>query len=132
MSKTQSRIRVLVAVVAVVAMGLLTWPTAVTGQIPDKFENLQVLPEDISRMDLINAMKDASFALGTRCWYCHEGEGDDLSTFDFASDVKPTKAAARSMMTMTHEINTNYISKLETDHKVTCYTCHRGKVEPEE
>ena len=132
MSKTQSGLGGLAVVVAVVAVAVLTWPTPATAQIPDKFENLQVLPEDTSRMDLINTMKDFNFALGTRCWYCHDGEGDDLSTFNFASDVKPAKATARTMFKMTHEINTNYISKLDEDRKVTCYTCHLGKTEPEE
>ena len=132
MSKTQSGLGGLAVVVSVVAVAVLTWPTPATAQIPDKFENLQVLPEDTSRMDLINTMKDFTFALGTRCWYCHDGEGDDLSTFNFASDVKPAKATARTMLKMVHEINTNYISKLAEDRKVTCYTCHRGKMEPEE
>ena len=131
MSKTQSGLSIL-AVVVVAAFAVLSWSISATAQIPDKFENLQVIPKDTSRMDLINTMKDVTFALGTRCWYCHDGEGDDLSTFNFASDVKPTKATARIMMKMVHEINTNYISKLDADRKVTCYTCHRGKVEPEE
>ena len=87
MSKTQSGLRGLAVVVAGVAVAVLTWPIPATAQIPDKFENLQVLPKDTSRMDLINTMKDFAFALGTRCWYCHDGEGDDLSTFNFASDV---------------------------------------------
>ena len=126
MGKTRS------AVLAVVVVAVLTWPTPATGQIPEKFENLQVLSKDTSRMDLLTTMKNITFALGTRCWYCHDGEGDDLSTFNFASDAKPTKATARSMMKMVHDINTNHISKLDTDHKVTCYTCHRGKTEPEE
>ena len=129
MSKTQCGLSVWVAVVAV---AVLTWSTLATAQIRDKFENLQILPKDTSRMDLVNTMKDFTFALGTRCWYCHDGEGDDLSTFNFASDVKPAKAAARFMMQMVHDINTNYISKLDPDHRVTCYTCHRGKAEPEE
>ena len=132
MSKKQGGLSVLAVVVAVLAVAALTWPTPATAQIPDKFENLQLLPKDTSRMDLINTMKDITFALGTRCWYCHDGEGDDLSTFNFAADVKPTKAAARTMMKMVHEINSKYISKVDPDHKVTCYTCHRGKVEPEE
>jgi len=131
MSKTQSGLSIL-AVVVVTAFAALNWSTSATAQIPDKFENLKILPKDTSRMDLINSMKDITFALGTRCRYCHDGEGDDLSTFDFASDAKPAKATARSMMEMVNEINTNYISKLDGEHKVTCYTCHRGKTEPEE
>ncbi len=132
MSKTQSGLSILVVVVVVAAFCVLSWSTSATALIPDKFENLQVFPKDTSRMDLLNSMKDITFALGITCWYCHDGGGDDLSTFNFASDIKPTKATARIMMKMVHEINTNYISKLDADRKVTCYTCHRGKVEPEE
>ncbi len=116
----------------VVAVAVLMWMTPTTGQIPEKFENLKILSKDSSRMDVLNAMKDMTFALGTRCWFCHDGEGDDLSTFDFASDAKPTKATARIMMKMTQDINSKHISKLNTDHKVTCYTCHQGNTEPEE
>ena len=132
MSKRQDGLRVVAGATAVLAVVMLSGPAPASAQIPDKFENLQVLPKDTPRMDLVNTMKDLTFALGTRCWYCHDGEGDDLSTFDFASDAKPAKTVARSMMQMVHEINSQYISKLETTHKVTCYTCHRGKVEPEE
>ena len=108
------------------------WLISVTAQIPGKFENLQVAPKNISRGELLNLMKDMTFALGTRCWYCHEGEGDDLSTFDFASDEKPTKEVTRTMMKMVEEINTKFIAQVEDDARVTCFTCHRGQIEPEE
>ncbi len=132
MSRTYRSLSAVAVVVGIVAVAVSVWPSRATAQIPEKFENLQVAPKDISRMDLLNAMKDMTFALGTRCWFCHEGEGDDLSTFNFASDKKPAKDVARTMMKMVTEINTNFISKVEADAKVTCYTCHRGHTEPEE
>ncbi|MCH8304047.1 MAG: hypothetical protein IIB94_02830 [Candidatus Marinimicrobia bacterium] len=63
-------------------------------QIPDKFFNLRVLPTDISKRDLINTMKGATRGLGVRCEFCHVGEGDDLSKFDFVSDDKEHKKIA--------------------------------------
>ena len=132
MSKTCRSLTTVAVVGGMVAIAVLTWPSRATAQIPEKFENLQVAPKDISRMALLNAMKDMTFALGTRCWYCHEGDGDDLSNFDFASDKKAAKDVTRTMMKMVEEINTSFISKVEADAKVTCYTCHRGHIEPEE
>ena len=42
------------------------------------------------------------------------------------------KAVARLMYTMTEEINSNYIAKVEgSGMPVTCGTCHRGHVSPE-
>jgi hypothetical protein len=42
--------------------------------IPEKFTNLQVLPKDISRSDLVAMMKGFSGQTGTRCSHCHLGE----------------------------------------------------------
>lgn len=132
MRKTHQILSTVAVVSGMLAIAVLTWPSRATAQIPEKFENLQVAPKHISRMDLLNSMKDMTFALGTRCWFCHEGEGDDLSTFDFASDKKAAKDVTRTMMKMVEEINSRFISKVEEDAKVTCYTCHRGHIEPEE
>jgi len=42
------------------------------------------------------------------------------------------KTVARLMYTMTEEINSNYIAKVKgSAANVTCYTCHRGAVNPE-
>src|SRR3982750_125622 len=40
-------------------------------QIPEKFENLQVLPKDIPRDTLIGVMRGFANSLGVRCTYCH-------------------------------------------------------------
>lgn len=79
-------------------------------------KNLKILkPEQIR--PVMNAFKTA---LGVECSHCHV-QGD------FASDDKTQKATARAMLEMTHEINGKF-----PDGKmhVTCYTCHRGAVEP--
>ena len=59
-------------------------------------KNLQVLPKDTTRQQINPIMRGFTRALGVRCPYCHVGEeGADMSTFDFASDEKPTKKTAR-------------------------------------
>jgi tetratricopeptide (TPR) repeat protein len=105
-------------------------------QIPDKFTNLQVLPKDISKDKLVEIMKSFTSGLGVRCNFCHEGEeGQPLSTYDFASDTITAKLKARTMMKMTHDINSKYLSELsqfkENIMDVKCVTCHRGVAQPE-
>jgi len=129
------RTRVSVLVAAGFMLGaLLAVPAA--AQVPDTFSNLKVLPPDISKKDLIDTMKAFAMGLGVRCWYCHEGEGDDLSTFKFPSDVKAQKLIARDMLRMTMQINQETIGKLpgredgESRERVRCMTCHRGAARP--
>ena len=124
---------------ALLVLALLTWGTglaltAAAGQIPQKFTNLQVLPKNISGSDLVATMKGFTSALGVRCEHCHVGEGNDLSKFDFASDAKPTKKAARSMVHMVEHINTEHLKGIgdpARQPKVTCFTCHRGAKIPD-
>ena len=103
-------------------------------QIPEKFENLKVLPKDISRDQLTAVMRSFAGGLGVRCQYCHElkpgAQGDGLDAFDFKSDRKPTKDKARLMMRMVGTINDSLLSKLpdraDPAVRVGCVTCHRG------
>ena len=121
------------------------------GQIPEKFENLQVLPKDISRQQLVQVMRGFTSALGVRCTYCHVNNGaeSDLSTFDFKADDKPAKRTARVMMNMVHAVNDALLAPLDTingrhhagadeaaghdeEHHIAvqCATCHRGQSRP--
>ncbi|MEP7326578.1 MAG: c-type cytochrome [Gemmatimonadota bacterium] len=117
-------------------------------QIPEKFENLKVLPADITRPQLLQVMRGFALGLGVRCQFCHVGqEGAPFSTFDFKSDEKPTKRTARVMLRMVHAINETWLSQLDTishDHmamgdahshadriEVQCVTCHRGNSRPQ-
>jgi hypothetical protein len=102
-------------------------------QIPDKFTNLQVLSKDITRARLVPIMRSFALELGVRCEHCHLGEGNDLSKFDFASDVRPAKATARRMMRMLerlHGEDLEGVGDAARMPKVTCYTCHRGQRTP--
>lgn len=98
--------------------------------------NLQVLPKDISSADLMKIMHGFTGSLGVQCGFCHEMDPQTHRP-NFASDAKPDKGIARTMLRMTHTINQEYISQIhdpdampEQKH-VTCGTCHRGHSMPE-
>ncbi len=112
------------AVAAVVAAALV-WMVA--AQVPDRFTNLKVLPADVGKQQLVDTMKGFRYAMGTNCAHCHEGEGDDLSVYDFASDARPAKEVARRHMRMTRQINDEYFEGQAT---VTCMSCHQGEAKP--
>ena len=97
---------------------------------PPKPTNLQVFPKDMDPERLMEAMHHIAGSLGVHCDYCHEMDPTTHHP-NFASDANPKKETARAMMRMTHEINQNYISKLDPKAGVTCGTCHRGNAKPE-
>ncbi len=106
-----------------------------SGQLPEEFTNLQVLPRDIAQQELIGTMRGFALGLGVRCEHCHVGEpGAPLSSFDFAADDKPTKRTARVMLQMTRTINNEHldgvVDELRTGLEVRCVTCHRGQPRP--
>ena len=98
-----------------------------------QFHNLQVLPPNITHDELIATMRGFARSLGTRCNHCHvSNPPGSQEEFDFASDAKPEKKVARTMLRMVREVNTNYVSKINAHGQtVTCFTCHRGKTVPE-
>ena len=107
-------------------------------QIPEKFENLQVLPKDIPRDTLISIMRGFAGSLGVRCTYCHvEREtapgapaGGGGLNLNFASDDKPPKNKARFMLRMTDSLNRAVLPRVPDRHDppvtLGCVTCHRG------
>jgi hypothetical protein len=101
---------------------------------PDSLINVQVLPEDLTPIQVIGQMRNYTGALGVRCQYCHVGEeGRDLATFDFVSDDKRPKRVAREMIRMVQMINgrLDSLPGREADGlQVTCNTCHRGVTRP--
>ena len=94
-----------------------------------KWENLKVLPKDISEEKLKELMRGYNKALGVKCNHCHaEGENGKL---DFASDQKKEKDYARHMIEMTKNINSQYFNwnndpNPENIETVNCTMCHRG------
>jgi hypothetical protein len=123
------RVAIVATVLSVVsAHGLL-------GQIPERFQNLQVLPTGIARDSLVNIMRGFSFALGVRCLYCHTGgDGVSFAGVSFDSDDKPAKRKARFMLRMVDSLNRVVLAALpgRSDPPVTiqCVTCHRGLSRP--
>ena len=110
--------------------------SATSGQIPDKFTNLKVLPKDISKQELQSTMRSFAFALGVRCEHCHVEKKAPEKGFDFSADDKDTKKTARVMLQMVEAINRDYVGKIEKEGKtppihVQCVTCHHGLTQPQ-
>jgi photosynthetic reaction center cytochrome c subunit len=103
-------------------------PPATPQPPPPPPHNLQVLPKDMSRQDVVVRMQAISQALGVQCGYCH--------VEDRASDEKPVKNTARVMMRLTGDINQKLGSEIgKPANEVTrvgCVTCHRGVAIPKQ
>jgi hypothetical protein len=118
-------------------------PQSGTGKLPASPRtfpaptNLQVLPRDLSGQQVHDIMEQWANSLGVRCDSCHAEDHDNFGPdgrprLNFSDDSKRMKVTARIMYTMTEEINSNYISKVEGSvMPVTCGTCHRGEMGPE-
>jgi hypothetical protein len=105
-------------------------------QTEESFTNLQVLPKDISPQALKKIMiSDFEDGLGVGCNFCH-APGKTEGELDYASDAKPEKGIARSMMRVTIGINKKYFKvkhpMIGSDAlTVNCNTCHNGVAFPE-
>ena len=120
----------MLSVVVLVLIGALQ-QAAQPAQPEWKARNLQYFPKDIPRQQLIQRMREFSFALGVRCEYCHAGNpAGPLDPATFALDDKPAKLKARAMLRMTEQINGSFLqaipSRAEPRVSVDCVTCHRG------
>jgi hypothetical protein len=95
-----------------------------------------VLPKDIAPEELDKIMHGYAGSLGVKCSFCHAANAQ-THKLDFASDAKEDKGIARTMISMTHTINEQYMSQVHDpdampeDKHVTCGTCHRGHSMPE-
>ena len=76
-----------------------------------RFQNLQILPKDISKDGLDSVMHFFTASLGVHCTYCHQGD-PATRKMDFASDAKPEKLIARKMMLMNIDINKNHFQQI--------------------
>ena len=146
--------------VAALATLLILGCTTATSTAPaaaqpqSEFKNLQVLPKTITRPELLATMRSFTRGLGVKCNHCHVvAATEPKEELDFPSDAKEEKRVARVMLQMTQQINGPWLEKVEaaegheeeTDHapaatatpaapaqlRVGCWTCHRGKTEPE-
>lgn len=96
------------------------------------FKNLKVIKgqNSVSAEHLLWMMNWGwSAELGVSCSHCH-------ITGKWESDALPEKDIARGMWTMRVKINKEILPSItglnyETNPKVTCLTCHRGKPVPD-
>jgi hypothetical protein len=88
-------------------------------------KNIKVLT-GLPQSQLIPVMNFFAASMGRRCNYCHV---NNQGQWDYASDAKPEKTAAREMIKLVLDINKT-TERLKLD-PVSCYTCHRGRTSPQ-
>ena len=92
------------------------------------YKNIKIL-KDLPANQMIPVMQRVSASLGVKCDFCHDLKrptGGQPTGFE--KDTKKYKNIARQMMVMTQDINKRH-KVLKA--KVTCFTCHKGKAEPD-
>src|SRR5215469_12433943 len=83
------------------------------------FKNIQVL-KGVPADQVFPTMQFMTASLGVECDFCHVRDA-------FEKDDKKPKATARKMMEMMFAINAD---NFDRHRAVTCYSCHRGSVQP--
>jgi hypothetical protein len=95
-------------------------------------QNLQVLPQNTSYVDLMSLMTRYSQELGVQCVFCHT-QNPSTEQIDFAADDSPAKLTARVMIGMVRDINGKYLAQV-SDRRyavpITCGNCHQGQTFP--
>src|SRR5947209_20361854 len=112
------------SVAGVLAVSILA-ASRVGAQLPQKPENLQVLPKDLSTDSVVTIMRGFAMGLGVRCQFCHvergpsaapqppgPGGGGPFQDFDFKADDKQNKKVARVMIRMLDSINTHFLPSI--------------------
>jgi hypothetical protein len=121
---------------AVAVIGVMVTAGVAAGTQPgSQFSNLKVLPKNISSKELSKIMVDEfGDGLGVSCNFCHAKEKNS-DRLDYASDAKPEKEIARSMMRMTLKLNKKFFHIQHPalgapSMSITCETCHNGLPHP--
>ncbi len=91
-------------------------------QVQKNIKVLTGMPES----QLIPVMNFFAASMGRRCNYCHV---NNQGEWDYASDAKPEKISAREMIKLVMDTNKT-MERLKLD-PVSCYTCHRGRTNPQ-
>jgi len=93
--------------IGVLALGALCLIAVFSSaQMPETYENLQVLPQDISEEELWDRMSEFTYGLGLKCNSCHMKDTIDGNvSANYASDDSELKRKARTMLKITNEIN---------------------------
>lgn len=96
--------------------------------------NLQALPKTMTGQQVHDLMEQWSRDLNAKCDACHAYNHrhlgpDGKPVLNYADDSKDLKRVARMMVTMTDQMNTNYIAKVHgSGVAVSCGMCHRGEI----
>lgn len=113
---------------------LIVWmDSPVPAQESEEPQNLQVLPKDTKREQVIEIMEGFTRALNVRCDHCHARGASNPRRLDFASDKKENKKVARVMMHMAATINKHLLPQTGRSDllQVQCITCHHGQARPQ-
>ena len=108
-----------ITALAAVAAAQSDGPAAPPKTASEAFKNLQVL-KDIPPDALFPTMQFVAASLGVECEHCHVQRAPE-------KDDKEAKRTARKMMQMMMTINA---ASFGGEREVTCYSCHRGALEP--
>ena len=85
------------------------------------FKNIQIFKGEPVK-NWMTIMSFMSASLGVNCTHCHvEGA--------FEKDDKPAKQTARKMLNMVTNLGKQFYT--EKGNRISCNTCHRGKLKPE-
>ena len=111
---------------------LLVTPGGVAADMPDTFQNLQVLPEDISKDELKAVMRGFTEQLDVKCSFCHVID-------EYHLDDNKHKRIARDMIRLVQHLRDDrdeWFPKPKEDEQdkpevLTCWMCHRGSAEVE-
>ena len=99
----------------------------VSAEVPDTFQNLQLLPADITKAELKGIMNGFTEQLGVKCTFCHTLD-------EYHLDDNKHKVIARDMIRLVENLRENvgtYFPKDTEPGKIACWTCHRGEAEIE-
>lgn len=115
------------AIVVLISSSFAQNPPASTPQavstektVEQTYKNIQAL-KGLPESQLLPVMNYIGASLGVKCNFCHVNKDGN---WDYASDEKPDKKTARTMITMVTGINKN---TFDGNAEVSCYTCHRGR-----
>ena len=92
--------------------------------------NVEVL-KDLPESQLFIVMNAIADSLNVTCDYCHVRNAPNPNTvvggWLWDRDDKPTKATAKRMLKMVRDLNA---ANFDGKARVTCFTCHRGSLQP--
>ena len=123
----RSKCVVLLIVVMLGLAGLRAQQAPTVGDTRPKVEVIKDLPES-QLFPVMNAIADS---LNVTCEHCHVRSTPNPNTvvggWLWDRDDKPAKAVARRMLRMVRDLNA---ANFDGRGRVTCFTCHRGSLQP--